>query len=275
MTAFNGLPLSVVDMPYTDIDNIFVDLNKNGAIVINNAIDIDKFLHECADKGEKYFDYNSKEFLSLRSYLKTTKTYNKLLELGEPKIFGYVSRAKKNSFGTDIHADDHTLTEKGLHINYLCFWAPLTDLLLEEGMLFFFKSESKEFLNKVKRKNFLDKVTIAKNGLREYYIDSKLFEKDFPQFEILNDDINKFNGVIYSKSLKKGDLIIFKTTTYHGSFDCVNFTRKSIDFRIGFNVPSVSSEEFKNITPIEPRSLVNVFDNQVLSVVTGQITSKL
>jgi len=275
MILFNNQPINVLEMPYTSIDNFFVDLNANGAVVIENALDINKFSYKCEDSGEKYFDYNSNEFLSFRRYLKTTLIFKKLYELGTPTVFGYVTRCKKNSLGTDIHADDHTLTEKGLHIKYICFWAPLIDIQMENGMLFFFNSDSKEFSNLLKRKSLLDKINISKNGLKEYYISSKKFANDFPQLSILNKDIEKFNGKIYSKNLKKGDLIAFKTTTYHGSFDCSNIERKSLDFRVCFNISKLNDENLKNISPEEPQSLVNVFDNQVLSVVTGRVIDSL
>ena len=261
-------------IPYTKLENLFYDLEKNKVAYIENAFDIEKFYdiataesRACGVNGSctTVPEYSSDLFKNTEKYISHTLFYDKLSTLGNLELINIVTRCKNLCEGTGIHLDSHTLLHMYHNVKYLNFWAPTTDINLDQGSLFFIKQTgNKDFKNILKKQAFYQKLALTKAPVADFYKSSSKFLMWFPELVIKLQDIKKYELRILTKPLKKNDLIIFYNNTFHGAFDSLNYVRNSIDFRISINMKKIHMPELKNLEIEQPQTNVNSFDNQVL-----------
>jgi hypothetical protein len=185
MTYFkNNLNYEILN--YSEEKYLFNDLQANGVAYLKNAIDIEKFYDITTDNSVNVLEYNSEHFKRLNSYISTTSFYKTFTKLGNVQLINVVARYKNCSVGTDIHVDNHTLLSMLHKVKYFMFWAPFTDISLDQGCMFFLKSKNKAFKNLLMKKSFNEKVTLAKNDVKIFYRSSDTFKKFFQINRLFN-----------------------------------------------------------------------------------------
>jgi ectoine hydroxylase-related dioxygenase (phytanoyl-CoA dioxygenase family) len=264
MTYFKKEVSEYTILDYSTPENLVENLQKYGVAYFENGLAMDKFSDLTTQDSVCVLDYNDEKFVRFKNYLPETKFLEPLKTLGDCDLVNICMRYKDNTVGTDIHIDNHTLLCLYHKVNYLMFWAPMSDLSLDQGSMFFIHSDSTALKKLLLQKSFNEKVTFSKYGVEKFYKSSEQFRIHFPQIKLDVDDIQKYNLKIYTKPLKRNDVVVFKNDIFHGAFDCFNFLRRSFEFRLSLNMKKIDMPNLKNLPVEKPQSYVNEFDNRVL-----------
>lgn len=277
MATFKNNNINLETIEYSNTDNIVDNLEKYGFGVLPNVIKYEISIPDSHnDSTEKIFFRNDKEFLNFKKYIFNTQEFESFKKLGELDLIDYRFRSKKNKSFTNLHTDKYSLAHCMLRSNFLIFWSPINDISIEEGSIFFcvveennkFKQEELSVLFENKKHIFSSPY----NGdVSVIFQDYKKFEEGLS--ERIYDDIDKnYKCTFYSRSLKKGDLVIFKKNTIHGALDCNSGIRKSIDFRVSIDLKK-NDEINKKMRCLDRDKIIdkdsstrNIFDYSIFSM---------
>jgi hypothetical protein len=236
--------LKVIEPEILNSSNFLPSLKSKDYAFIKDAIDIADIKFTYNFKNESSFDIVEQKYfkndLIFFNLIKSSNFFQQLKKINISYLAdSFFIRGKKNNYGTYPHIDGYyefyPLENK--EISFYTIWLPLTVCTRKTSTLCLLdKSQSPNYIEKIKLladKNEKD-VQKAINLVAEKIKDPK--NKDFIYPRQLNDTW------ISSNYLKPGDAVIFKGNIIHGSTDCVEEFRYSIDIR-------VSNQYIEAITP--------------------------
>jgi hypothetical protein len=277
MATFKNNTISLETIEYSNTNNILNNLEKYGFGILPEVIRYNISIPDSPlDSTEKIFLRDDSEFINFKNYIFHTNEFESFKKLGELDLIDYRYRSKKNKSYTNLHTDKYSLAHCMLRSNFLIFWSPINDISIDDGSLFFcivkentkFKQEELNVLFENKKHIYSSPYNGDISIIFENY---KKFEQGLGERNYNNID-KDYICTFYSKSLKKGDLVVFKKNTIHGALDCNCGVRKSIDFRVSIDLKK-DDEITKKMKNLDKTKIVdnnsstrNVFDYSIFSM---------
>jgi len=278
--TFNGVPVKINNLEYTNVNNVCDTINKKGFCIVENVLNFEfDYNDDGSNSYEKIFFIYDKNFNIFKDFLQNTSIYNELKKLGELSLIDFRYRSKKNNSCTSIHTDKYSLAHVIFRANYLICWSPLNNIALNEGPLFFIENKNDAADISTENNVLLNNKKAIYNkpyngSIKKIFLDYKKFESFMEERVYCSNFLEKNKNNIFSKNLKKGDLFIFNKHAIHGALDCIEGTRKSIDFRIGINLKKQESCNFINKYSMnelidDSSSTRNVFDYNIFKLMAN------